>query len=329
MNAQDVKETYNLLSIAEQDTTLRRYGSFWVGPCPFCQGTDRFTLKDTSEGWRWFCRHCGDDVYHDSIDYMMKRENLGFVEALRLMGGDVDTRTPERKKKTPLKRPEIEIPSKDWQDETLTFLDEAQDTLLNTKGRQPGREYLEGRRIASPMIYVNLLGYCQVYDPKAKRNRPAIVIPHFDNSFMVTAVKLRFVDKDPAGLRYVARKGSKPIFYGMHNAFDHHETLYIVEGELNAISIMQCVFEGASVLSFGSETITHAQRALLPTLAKNYQRVIIWTDKGEKAIEAQAAIGRKCVLLKSPNGKDANDLLVAGVLHDFIQKVGMSEDVRK
>jgi len=83
-----------------------------------------------------------------------------------------------------------------------------------------------------------------------------------------------------------------------------------------------------SVLSFASENLNAAQKALLPILAGRYKRVIIWTDKGEKAREAQKAIGKRCELMKSPHGQDANDLLQAGLLTDFLRE-GIVKDCRR
>jgi DNA primase len=81
--ATDLNHTFDLLSLAEHDTTLRRAGAgWWAGPCPFCGGTDRFTLKQTALGFRWYCRHCGGDRYHTALDYIMQRQACSFPEAL-------------------------------------------------------------------------------------------------------------------------------------------------------------------------------------------------------------------------------------------------------
>jgi hypothetical protein len=227
----------------------------------------------------------------------------------------------EKTKKIHLKRSEILLPPEDWQKKTLSFMDESQVTLLHGPDGNQAREYLQNRCISQPSWFTNLLGFTMGYDSKLKRRRPAIVIPHFDNSFVVNAVKLRFIDDESEGLRYTSRKGSKPILYGLHTAFDHHKTLFLVEGELNAISVQQCICEGVSVLSFGSENISRVQKELLQVLARRFKRVIIWTDKAEKAQEAEKAIGFRCELFKSPYSKDANDLLTEGILPDFLREI--------
>ena len=88
MDKSSVKETFDLLSLVEKDTTLRKSGAYHIGPCPFCGGCDRFTLKNTPDGWLWHCRKCGSDKYQDAIAYVMKHDNLTFTEALRSMGGE-------------------------------------------------------------------------------------------------------------------------------------------------------------------------------------------------------------------------------------------------
>src|SRR5512143_1224719 len=82
--ANQINQTLDLLSLAEQDTALKKTGAgWWAGPCPFCGGVDRFTLKQTTSGWRWFCRHCGGDRYHTAVDYIMQRQACSLPEALR------------------------------------------------------------------------------------------------------------------------------------------------------------------------------------------------------------------------------------------------------
>ena len=324
MDKSSVKETFDLLSLVEKDTTLRKSGAYHIGPCPFCGGCDRFTLKNTPDGWLWHCRKCGSDKYQDAIAYVMKHDNLTFTEALRSMGGETvakqDRTRADKHKAKPINKPKIEIPPEEWQQEAEWFHYRANTFLLSDKQAEPGREYLQERGIILADWCRELLGFV-VCDPKAKVYRPAIVIPHLDNCWKLTAVKLRLIDDSPQGFRYISRKGSKPLLWGLHTTFDKHETLVLVEGELNAISIRHCIPVGVSILSFGSENLTPAQVALLPILARKYERVIVWTDKGEKAREAQTAIGKRCELLKSPYGQDANDLLKAGLLAEFMKGI--------
>ncbi len=146
------------------------------------------------------------------------------------------------------------------------------------------------------------------------------MIPHFDNHDHITAVKYRMMTGGKGG-RYRAMKGSSLLFWGLHTLLEHHQTLVLVEGELNAISIAQMCVPGLSVLSFGGENLSRAQRALIVLVAGKYQKVIVWADKAQKALAVQAAVGRPCKMIQSPFGKDANDLLGVGVLAEFLARV--------
>jgi hypothetical protein len=86
-DVQYINQTLDLLAFVEGSTDLRKSGRYYFGPCPFCGGTDRFVMKPTEDGWRWYCRRCGDEKYHTSIDFIMKMENLSFLEAISWING--------------------------------------------------------------------------------------------------------------------------------------------------------------------------------------------------------------------------------------------------
>ncbi len=91
------------------------------------------------------------------------------------------------------------------------------------------------------------LGFARVYDPSVQKKRPAIVLPWFDleaQAQTLTAVKYRFIDEEPGGLRYISRRGSMPILFGMWAAVPGADTLLLVEGEINALSVWQCLPRG-------------------------------------------------------------------------------------
>ena len=127
-------------------------------------------------------------------------------------------------------------------------------------------------------MYMNLLGYATVY------KRPAILIPYLDIGNVVTAVKYRFIDKlarSDKTKRFAMLGGSMPYLFGLQHVLESDQTLLFVEGEMNAISVLQTLPRGVSVVSAGSEGNGNA--ALLRTLARHYKRVFIWTDQPEKA----------------------------------------------
>ncbi len=77
MDAKLINSTTDLTALVPG---LRRHGRYHIGPCPFCGGDDRFTIKRTDEGDLWICRRCGDGKYHDAVAFRMRAEGRSFKE---------------------------------------------------------------------------------------------------------------------------------------------------------------------------------------------------------------------------------------------------------
>ena len=318
MNAQDINQSYDLLTLCMGDTKLKQSGSFYIGACPFCGGRDRFNLKQTQDGWRWFCRKCGDGKYHGSIDYIMRRDNKDFKQVLESLGGD--TIRP-REMVTP-EKPALTLPDLSWQSERWEEVNTTSQTLIDSPKAEQARKYLSGRYLDRATWEVNLLGFGYVF------NRPAIVIPWCDigKDKMITAIKYRFIDnlaRDPKK-RFSMAKGSKTILFGLHVAAGN-DTLIFVEGEMNAMSITQIsAYELLHVdaLSFGSET--GSREDVLNRVAKDYKHVIVWADKPERATAIRSSLVHTADVLCSPEidgvKYDANALLQKGWLADFLRE---------
>jgi hypothetical protein len=335
MDADWTNKNYDLLGLVAHSTALRKSGAYHSGPCPFCGGRDRFTVKHTPRGYRWFCRHCGDGVYHTAIDYVMRLEALPFKQALAWMGEDSchSPAAPARQSPTPAPRSGIPTPDEAWQERGRAFIETACQRLAGSPQATPARDYLDQRGLTEGSWLWALLGYAEIYDPKVQRTRPAVCIPHTDGPLHLLAIKYRFIDPDPYGLRYTSQRGSVPLFYGLEGLHDRQETLLLVEGELNQLSIFQTFAleqkrrdPRTAVLSPGSERLNQAQKLLLPVIARRFKHLIVWTDKADMARQIEVVVGRSCTKLRSPFGLDANDLLCRGVLGEFLE--GVRERVR-
>lgn len=320
MDAMTINQTTDLLSLVEYE--LKKHGAYHVGACPFCGGRDRFTVKRTPKGYRWHCRQCGDGKYHTAIDYIMRRDDCDFKTAYQTLTGK--SPQPTRAAMRPRPKP-ITLPSHDWQAQALQLIDKASDSLLSDEG-QAGQEYLSRRGLLRGTWYAWLLGFAFAYDPKVKRNRPAIVLPWLDmdaGDEVITAVKYRFIDNDSEGLRYTSRTGSMPLLFGLWDAIESDATLLLVEGELNALSLWQCRPRGVTVLSFGSEG--GGRKDVLQTVAKKYRRVLVWCDDAARTKQYQAMLARPCEKIQSlkVDGEklDANSLLQKGELQNFIAHI--------
>jgi|YNPMSStandDraft_2_1061718.scaffolds.fasta_scaffold09931_3 putative DNA primase/helicase len=242
LDADYIRRTFDLLSLVERDTQLKRIGAIWFsGPCPFCGGTDRFTLKRTADGWRWLCRHCTDDKYQDAIDYVMRRDGVDFKEAVERLGGGKPSplRIEPQRPTEPEPKPQEQTQETRERLKQIAFDASRRIDLDDDPLAQTVRNYLYKRGLLPPTWQFALLGATTVYDPKAGRLRPAASIPYFDTGLDVMAIKHRFVNNEPDGLRYTSAKGSQAGFYYLPEHLGYCDFLLVVEGELNLLSVAQ------------------------------------------------------------------------------------------
>jgi len=317
MDTQSLNLATKILPLIGYD--LRKVGKFAIGPCPFCGGRDRFTVKSTPQGDRWHCRGCGDGRYHNAIDFIMRRDDCDFKTALQILKQDAPI-VPLPRVNPPEAEP-TKPPSLDWQASAWRVVGKASDRLFSDDG-QAGRDYLSSRGLHRGTWYAWHLGLANVFDVIAQQSRPAIVIPWITKADEeIAAVKYRFIDGDPEGLRYTSLTGSVPSLFGTPSILSSDQNLLLVEGEINALSLWQCHPRGVSVVSFGAEQageIPQARAAILRNLARNYKQVVIWCDEKGRSKQYQDVLSRNCLKLHSPivDGikQDANRLLQVGKL---------------
>lgn len=87
MNALQINQTADLVTLVGCGN-LRKVGTYHIGPCPFCGGRDRFTIKHTQVADLWHCRQCGDGKYHTTIDFIMRRDGVDFKTAYQTLKGE-------------------------------------------------------------------------------------------------------------------------------------------------------------------------------------------------------------------------------------------------
>lgn len=318
MNANEINQTFDLVSFVGALVKLAKKKNYHTGPCPICGGRDRFTIK-SGGGDRWHCRKCSPDGYHTPIDFFMQYYNVDFKEALSKMGGEIQKPAPIAPRQIHPAPVQV-VPDREWQEKAWKQIDAASDCLLNSDAGDPGRRYLTGRGIHKGMWNMCLLGYGVIF------NRPAVFIPWLDLGNVVTAVKYRFMDElaqHDKNKRFAMMTGSLPYLFGLQHVLPSDQTLVFVEGELNAISVLQTLPRGVSVVSAGSDS-NGKNDALLHALAFRYDRIVIWMDDPEKVIKIGERMNRRdAKLIKSPkiDNKewDANEMLQAGLLMDFIK----------
>ena len=143
MDAAGINQRCDLVTLVARDTSVRRSGAYYFGPCPFCGGVDRFTVKRTPQGDRWHCRKCVDDGYHTGIDYVMRRDQVDFATALADLGRQ-DASVAIRQPVVSVERTGLALPDSEWQVAAQREIDTASDRLLTGAG-SAGRDYLARR----------------------------------------------------------------------------------------------------------------------------------------------------------------------------------------
>ncbi len=308
----NLNQTFDLVGYISQIVSLKKHGAYYIGACPMCGGKDRFNIKRNGHDM-WVCRNCAPDKYHSAIDFVMAYKKIDYKEAVRQMGGELEK--PQRIQPAPVQV----IPDSTWQAEAWKQVDRANINLIGSEAGEAGRRYLLSRGISRGSIFMHLLGFTVAY------KRPCIVIPYLDLGNVISAVKYRFIDdlaRTDKGRRFAMLNGSIPCLFGLLHVLPTDKTLLFVEGELNAISVLQTLPHGVSVVSAGSDSNGNA--SLLRALGEKYERAFVWMDDPEKAEQTRAKLGRDAKLMKSPILEgvkwDANQMLQAGILPAFLER---------
>ncbi len=80
-----IKDSSEIVEIISDYVQLKRSGANYVGLCPFHnEKTPSFTVSPTRQFFH--CFGCGEGG--DSISFIMKKENLDFIEAIKFLGGN-------------------------------------------------------------------------------------------------------------------------------------------------------------------------------------------------------------------------------------------------
>jgi twinkle protein len=163
---------------------------------------------------------------------------------------------------------------------------------------------------------------CRVYDyiVAGYLGKPAQVACYRNDDGLITAQHVRYGDKQFAWIG--RRKDEKIQLFGQH--LGNGGRLVITEGELDALSIAECLSEASP---FGKDTVLavsipdgaqSAVRAITNQLLwiGRFDEVIIFLDMDEPgrkaAIDVAALIGAKSRVVTSFAYKDANEALMAG-----------------
>lgn len=333
---QELKLRSDITEIASSYVNLKRHGRNMVGLCPFHgEKTPSFTIY--TENGSFYCFGCG--AGGDVITFIMKIENLDYVEAVKFLAQRAGMEMPENTYDDSLSKLRMRIYEANR--EAARFFHA---TLLSQRG-QSGLNYLRGRALSDRTIRHFGLGFAdddwnslcnhlknkgfseyEIYSANLvfKRKNGNGIYDRFVNRVMFPIIDLRgnviafggriMTDEKPKYLN----TSDTPVFKKSENLFSLNNakssgtrTLILCEGYMDVIALNQAGFTNA-VATLGT-ALTNEQAVLMKRYA---DEVIICYDAdgaGQKAtaraIDILRNAGLPIKILTVPSGKDPDEFI--------------------
>ena len=270
----------NILDLIEKDTDLSftkkatTQGGEYSGACPWCGGTDRFSIHPGQD--HFVCRKC--KKAGDSISFVIHFHDKSYLEACKILNI-----SPDRKARKILDldaRPnfiwtprENTLPPDMWQEKATTILFQAYKYLLSPAGKQH-REWLNARGISNDTIKSARMGWISSqmsFDPESwglpsqkgegdKKRQiwipVGLMIPFFVNG---KPVRLRIRQSDPGATnRFVLVSGSAMQYFNYNQHMqaipDMEKPVIITESELDGWLLQQELGDLLNVYAIGNSS---------------------------------------------------------------------------
>ena len=344
---EEIKNRNPIEEVISNYVTLKRSGNTLQGSCPFhSDRTPSFTVYPQTRSY--FCFGC--QASGDVITFVMKTENLDYIDAVRTLASRSGISLPEdvhigTKKGTGRQRIlEINL-------EAARFFRNA---LFDDKLGVRGRNYLSKRNLQSAVVKHFGLGYApdsfdalknhlsgkgfteaEMRDAflckKSEKSsgsydvfRDRLIIPIIDTSGNVIAFGGRRIDDDKSPQKYInssdtaAFKKSKTLF--ALNFARHHceEKIILCEGYLDVISMHAAGVENAVATLGTAVTQEHAR------MLKRYTKKVVLAYDSDGP--GQAATERALKIMSEVD-LDATVLVINGAKDpdEFINRYGADE----
>lgn len=333
---QELKLRSDITEIASSYVNLKRHGRNMVGLCPF-HGEKTPSFNIYTENGSFYCFGCG--AGGDVITFIMKIENLDYVEAVKFLAQRAGMEMPENTYDDSLSKLRMRIYEANR--EAARFFHA---TLLSQRGKR-GLNYLRGRALSDRTIRHFGLGFAdddwnslcnhlknkgfseyEIYSANLafKRKNGNGIYDRFVNRVMFPIIDLRgnviafggriMTDEKPKYLN----TSDTPVFKKSENLFSLNNakssgtrTLILCEGYMDVIALNQAGFTNA-VATLGT-ALTNEQAVLMKRYA---DEVIICYDAdgaGQKAtaraIDILRNAGLPIKILTVPSGKDPDEFI--------------------
>lgn len=333
---QELKYRNDITEVVSSYVNLKRRGRNMVGLCPFhSEKTPSFNIY--SENGSFYCFGCG--AGGDVITFVMKIENLDYMEAVRFLAQRAGMTMPDTGYDDSMNRLRTRIYEANREAARFFY------SCLNSPEGAEARSYLAGRQLSPKTIVRFGLGY----SPKSRYSLCNHLKSKGFKESEIVAANLAFQSKSGKGIydRFSDRvmfpiidlrgnviafggrlmgdgkpkylnTSDTPVFkksnnlFSLNNAKNSGErTLILCEGYMDVIAVNQAGFQNA-VATLGT-ALTSEQAILMKRYA---DEVVICYDADEagqkataRAIEILRNAGIQVRVLTVPDGKDPDEFI--------------------
>lgn len=346
-----VRDTSDIVNIISDYIQLKKSGSNYVGLCPFHgEKTPSFTVSETKQFFH--CFGCGEGG--DAVTFIMKKENLGFPEAIKFladkMGIAIEETKPKDEKQSQERNRGYEInkeaarfffsnltkdrnvinylykrniTDKSIKQFGLGYSLDRWNALYNhLKSKGYGDEELEK---------LGLIGKKSGNDGYYDKFRNRVMFPIIDTKGRVIGFGGRVLDNAmPKYLNsqetFIFNKGNNLYGLNLLNKFSDRKRVVLVEGYMDVISLFNKGIN-YSVASLGT-ALTERQAKLLKRYGENvyicYDSDQAGINATNKAIQILLNEGIKPKIILLQNYKDPDDFLKENTIEDFENRLNES-----
>ena len=337
----EVKQRLDIVDVVGQYVQLQKAGRNYKALCPFhAERTPSFFVSPERQSWHCFGA-CGTGG--DILSFVMKRENLEFGEALRLLAERAGVTLAERRPEEEAERNRL----REANEAAASFYHRA---LLSSEAGQTAKHYLEERGQDLKTIQDFQLGYspsgwdslCQHLRERGYRDEELVAaglavegerglrdLFHQRIMFPITDMRGRVVGFGGRSLPIEGQEEAQPKYLNTPQTagFDKGSLLYaldkakeeirrqglavIVEGYTDAIAAHQHGFPNV-VASMGT-ALTERQVRLLKRFSRDVVLALDADTAGQeatlRAVEYQDILGRDIRVVILPEGRDPDEVI--------------------
>jgi DNA primase len=336
----EVRNTANIVDVISPHVTLRKAGKNHVGLCPFHADKDpSFTVSEEKQIFH--CFGCGQGG--NAFSFLMQYHNIGFPEAVRMLGQQYGIVVPAGNM-LPTEKRELEE-----RDRLFDINKQAAEFFLHclqkSHAGKPARQYLENRGVSSEILEQFCLGYApEGWDNLVKYfGAKGISLDEVEKAGLIVSKKRGFYDRFRARIMFpiidvhgrIVGFGGRcldnslpkylnspdtPIYHKRHSLYGLRPaqkacrdtgSVFLVEGYFDVLALHGNGINNV-VAALGT-AITRQHIRILKGYAKRIILVFDSDEAGMKAAERSMPLfveeKVKALVMSLPQGKDPDDYI--------------------